>query len=145
MFALDGRMARMEGHMATAGQTIRNVGSRAQAATYRARLAETAAGAAGARPRHCADCTGMHETVGEASHRRSWRFTLTANASALNPDMKRFMESAVAPDTDGEILNVQLSTADRAVSTRLLDVFVMFCSVRTLERAGDTELSGCGW
>ena len=46
-----------------------------------------------------------------------------------------------------KIVNVQLSAADRAMSTQLLHVLVMCCesgALRTLERAGDTE-GATGW
>ena len=56
---------------------------------------------------------------GALAHWKSWRFTFTAYAGALSRDMKRLMERAVAANTDGDILNVHLSAADRATSTQL--------------------------
>ena len=61
--------------------------------------------------------------------------------------MKRPMERAVAATTDGEVLNVQLSTADRAVSTDLFHVLVMLLRIRCPENSGraeDTE-GTTGW
>ena len=52
------------------------------------------------------------------------------------------MERAVAADTGGETLDVQLSVADRAMSTQLVHDLVMCCesgALRTLERAGETQ------
>ena len=55
-------------------------------------------------------------------------------------------ERAIVANTDGEILNVQESIADRAMNTQLLCVLVMCCgsALRTLERAVDTE-GATGW
>ena len=73
----------------------------------------------------------------------------TAYARALSPDTKRLMERAVAANTDDEVLYLQLSAADRAMSTQLFHVLVMCCesgALNTLERAGDTEGAiGCRW
>ena len=76
----------------------------------------------------------------------SCRFTFTAYGGALSPDMMKLMLRAVATDIDGEIPNVQLSTADGVRSAQLFNVLVMCCearALRTLERAGDAE--GSHW
>ena len=57
------------------------------------------------------------------------------------------MERAVAADADGEIHNVQLSTAHRAMNTQLFHVLVMCCgtvALGTLERADDAA-GATGW
>ena len=121
---------------------------------HRGRAVKSAAGAAGVRqgtaPTALVDARllGKLRTFSVAlAERKSWRLTFTAYAGALSPDMKRLTERAVAADTDGEILNVQLSSAGRAMSTQLFFVLVMCCessALRTLERAGDTDGS-TGW
>ena len=56
-----------------------------------------------------------------------WRFTFTAYAGALSPDMKRLTGRAVDAHTDGEVLNVNLPPEKRTLSTRLFYVHVMCC------------------
>ena len=140
------RIAQMEERMNTAGRAIRGATLRAQAAGNSASSAETAttaAGAAGKRQRTVTTALVDTRLLGKPrtfsglhADWRSRRFTFTAHAGGLRPDKKRHSERAVAAGTDGEIFNVQLSVADRAMSTQLLQVVVM-CSesgaLKTLE------------
>ena len=88
----------MEEDISTAGQAIRDATSRAQAAQGAVTTALVDTRLLG-KPQ---TFSGLHADW------KSWRFTFTACAGDLKPDMRRLMERAVATDTDGEIFNVQL-------------------------------------
>ena len=107
------RVANVEELLATAQQATRDAGSRAQAAENRVRAAQTAAGAAGIRQgsaRAALVDTRLSDKPrtfsGVLADWKSWRFTFAAFARAVG-----LMERAVETDTDGEMVNVQLSIA----------------------------------
>ena len=69
---------------------------------------------------------------GALAHWKSRRSTFVAYAGALSPDMERLMERAVAPDTDGEILNSQLSSHEHATPLCHCHVLRVWCPFGTL-------------
>ena len=93
------RIAQVEEHMNTAGEAIREVGLRAQPAENRAIAAQTAARARqDTAPTALVDARLLEKPRTFSGAFPDWiplRFTVTAYAGALGPDMKRLTERAV--------------------------------------------------
>ena len=135
------RIAKMEEHVNTAGHAIRDAGSRAQATENRARAVD------GTVPTALVDTRLLEKPrtfSGALADRGDSRPPRTLEPRAL---MRRGLWSELSRQTHDEILNVQLSVADRAMSTHIFYFFVLCCcsgALKTLERAGDTE-GATGW
>ena len=79
--------------------------------------------------------------------RKQFQFLFSAYAGAVSSDLRMIMSNAVISQTDTECLNINLSQAQRSLSTQLYYMLVLQTentALRLLEHAGDNE-GAYGW